>query len=324
MTTTPNVFKYQGAEFSSQLPNISMTIAAGTPGARSFSTPRGQFHTALINQKISELYPENASLPNPPVYIATGGGYGSYETLIDVAKQQGVIDPHIPLIAGCCFQDRKELLNERALVAQAVRQHLNPQSPESVTKEEVEHILSSFYSDEVNTKLAKAAILRCFNEGKSVIHRSASIYPDTIERAQAAKAKGFKTVLIAGTQDVEHALKTSNHSVEPFNTVTSYQKFAERFERELLPLFDEVKLYDTINTPPVLLMEKRAAKPGELSGETIIHRPLDYMYFLAQKSLNPKDYASPHAEKNAIAMQHATGKYPVPEPVKAVAAGVGR
>jgi hypothetical protein len=283
MTTTPAPFKYFGNAQSSQQPYINVGQVR---------LARNDVHTAIVNERLANVSPtEN------PVYIATGGGYGANDHLIEMLKKNGDINKNIPSIKGADFRNHPFITEENETVRQSIRQFLNPEAPETVDPKAVEQILSSYFSDECNTKIAKEVVKGFFKKGASVIHESASIYPDTIERVNLAREKGLKTVLIAGTRDVEKAIEEKSESIEKFNTAKSYQAFAARFESELVGRFDEIKLYNTDGPEPILIAEKT----GPDQSLQIIDQEL-YAAFKKQAEINPLDYGQP---KSAVGAEHA-------------------
>jgi hypothetical protein len=283
-------FTFKDAPHSSELPTIIIpemnVVVAGKRPVRQPPTEisRQVFWNTVI-QSACAMVPDASGTP---VYIATGGGYGSFETLIEWEKEAGHIDRIIPSIGGNMFRSLPAILIEMDQVRGEIAKQLNLQNDPV----EVERILSAFYSDEVNTCIAKEVVLSLFKQGKSCIHESASLYPDTITRARAAHEQGMKTVLVAGDRDIESALRARNATVEPANTVRSYQVFAERFERELVPLFHEIRLYNTDDpAAPKLIAQKRSADQELI----IVDRSL-YERFLANGQLDPDSYKSRMAE----------------------------
>src|SRR5690606_12500552 len=85
----------------------------------------------------------------------------------------------------------------------------------------------------------------------------------------------------------------------PANTATSYQKFAARFESELVPLFDEVRLYNNDGKEPVLIAEKK----GKGQALEILDTEL-YQKFIDKKSIDPAKYRSPTADSNKVLEDH--------------------
>lgn len=287
-------FQYQGCEWSSHLPAITVGETA---------VPRAQMHSYIIRQAVEDI-PDS---PGPAAYVATGGGYGSTASLIAFEKAQGHIAATVPPISGSMFRNDSVFEAEKMAVKEHIRQYLGEEAIAN-NPQAVEQILSAFYSDEVNTKIAKEVVKAAFAAKKSVIHESASIYADTVERARLAKAQGLKTVLIAGDKDVKSAI-AALPQVEPANTATSYQKFSARFENELVPLFDEIRLYNTDKPAPFLIAEKTG--PGQ---PLHIIDPQLYAAFIAKKSIDPSSYQSATAGTNTLLAEHQTGRVPLPPP----------
>jgi hypothetical protein len=233
-----------------------------------------------------------------PSYIATGGGYASNSELVAYEKSSGAIASDIVSIKGDLFRDLPEFAAEKELVRAQIAAFLGEEKLKE-NPNAVEQTLSAFYSDEVNTKIAKEAVKASFPAHKSVIYESASIYPDTVERAIAAGQNGLKTVLIAGDKDLDTAIAALKDKVEPANIATSYQKFSARFESELVPLFDEVRLYNIDGAEPKLI----AQKTGKGQPLEILDKEL-YQKFLDKRSIDPQTRKSATADTNIINDEH--------------------
>lgn len=243
------------------------------------------------------------TLPTPkegetPVYIATGGGYGSYNELIDFEKKKGLIPNHLVSLKGGIFYDLPIFDEEKKLAREQAAKHIGEEGIQR-NPQAIAQTVSSFYADETNTRMAKGAVNAAFPRQQSVIHESASIYPDTIERAQLAQQYGITTVLVAGDKDVRTAVEEMKGRVEPFNTATSYQKFAARFETELMPLFDEIRLYNTDGQEPKLIAQKKS-KEEKLE---ILNQQL-YAQFINKKYITPETFKSATVDTNVIAEEH--------------------
>ena len=298
-------YKYLGKyEFSSKIPTITIG---------NIDVPRPVFWNRQINETIEPFASLETldGVKHYPLYIATGGGYGSNSDLIQrhIANSSIPEITNIPSIKGADFLNAPGIATERELVRADIRRFLEAkEGAELVTEAAVNRILSSFYSDELNTKLAKGAVLACIDHGISVIHESASIYPDTVERAKYAKSKGFETVLISGERDVDACVNELKDKIEPSNIAKSHQLFSARFEAELLPNFDKIQIIDT-NNP-----DKHTLIAAKTDFEFTVHDEEAYARFLGKGTIDPQAYASPHAQANAIAQQHAQGTYPTITP----------
>jgi len=304
-------FQYGGSdvENSSQLSHVNVGQAR---------ILRDELWRAIIKEHFEKL-PHSEH----PVYIATGGGYGSFNALINQLKAVGEIDPNIPVLKGDDFRNHPAFDTEKEDVKEEIRKHLeaieasNPADQQQpVTDEDVNKILTAFYSDEVNTKFVKGVtingeisrdvprslLLRAITEGKSVIHESAFIYPEDVVRPAMAK-EGSKTVLIAGDCDMDGAIARLPH-ILPKATATSFKRFASRFESELVPAFDQIKLYNSDSEPPKLIAIKRG-KGQELE----VLEPALYHAFLAKKDVDVEKYASRIDESNVIQAGHQKATY---------------
>lgn len=283
-----DVFKLDGQyKSSSEIPTITI-------GGKEVS--RADFWKQQIDAKVAELpaTPEGTQA----TYIATGGGYGSNQALVDYERSQGKIGTDVVSMKGDLFRNLQVFDAEKEKVRDQIRQHLGAEALEK-NPNAVEQTLSAFYSDEVNTKIAKEVVKAAFPANKSVIYESASLYPDTVERAVAAGMGGLKTVLVAGDKDLDTAIEGLKAKIEPANTATSYKKFSARFEGELVPLFDEVRLYNADGETPVLIAEKK----GKGQKLEILDQGL-YDKFLAKKDIDPEQYKSPTADSNVINEDH--------------------
>jgi hypothetical protein len=271
-------------KFSSDFPTI--TIAGKS--REGTEMPRKQFWAKTIQGEIAKI-----PTSETPVYIATGGGYGSFDTLIDHLKSTGEIDSAIPSIKGDMYRELSPIKAEAEGIKKARKSVLSDEKLHA-NPDGVEQAVTGFYSDEVNTKIAKEVVKGAIRAKKSSIHESASIYDDTIERAKLAKEHGLKTVLIAGDKNLDTAIETLKH-IEPANTARSYQKFSERFGKELVNLFDEIQLYNTDQSPPVLIAQKKGVgQELEVLNEEL------YGQFTAKRHLKPDLYASPTVKENPI------------------------
>jgi hypothetical protein len=276
-------FQYKGQySHSSHIPSITHEQKEIT---------RADFHAHVVQATVDTL----PAVEGDPVYIATGGGYGSNDPLIAYLKSAGKIDTAIPSIKGADFRNHPSFDAEKADVLSEIQAGIQSSRPEAA-----EQIRSAFYSDEVNTKLAKEVVKAAIAQGKSVIHESASIYPDTIERAQLAKAHGVKTILIAGDREHTGAIAALKSTIEPKNTATSYKQFSKRFDEELVPLFDEIQLYNTDQNPPLLIAQKKGA-----GKDLEIYNAELYAQFKARAKLDPDKYATPTAAANVIGDENA-------------------
>lgn len=289
-TLKQDPFKYNGQYAnSSEIPTIKI-------GDQEIS--RADFRKGIIDKAIAELpaVPEGKQ----PVYVATGGGYGSFDKLIEFERGKGTVGPEteIKSLKGALFRNLPEFEAEKKDVRAQIQGYLTSKGVEPTT-EAVEQVLSAFYSDEVNTKIAKEVVKASFEAKKSAIYESASIYPDTIERAEAAKKQGIKTALIAGDKDFRKAIEDLKERIEPGNTAISYQKFSARFEKELVPLFDEIRLYNTDQEPPKLIAEKKGSDQKlEILDQALFAR------FLANGVIDPEQYKSKAADANVINVEH--------------------
>jgi len=274
-------FKYWGREWSSQLAAIKI--------GRGVKVPRDDWRASVIRDEIAKLPEPSES----PVYIATGGGYGSNNGLIDFEKHRGNIAPAIPSIRGMDFRDHKHLEAEKPVIRDAITKYLGENAASN--PHALEQTLFTFYSDEVNTKLAKEVVKAAIEGKRSVIYESPAISQDTISRAQLAKENGVKTVLVAGDMALEAAIPLKKE-MEPYSVAACFKMFATRFESELAPLFDEIRLYDTDQNPPQLIAEKKS------EGQPLdILNPERYAEFLAKKDIDPEQYKSSTATVNSVA-----------------------
>lgn len=308
-----NAFTYLGAyAHSCQIPFIDIGQAR---------VNRDSFWRATIAEHVARI-----PVSEQPVFIATGGGYGSFNGLVDTLKRNGSIDPAIPVADGNLFRDSAALEAEKETVRGAIRKHLAQTLKTEPSEEQVNQILSPFYSDEVNTKLVKGVltdsgevdkrfpkslVLRCFDEKRSIIHVSASIYPDAEHRAALAHTAGMKTRLVAGTKPLATALKELEGSqLTPFMIASSYQRFSEQFQDFLAAKFDEIELYDTGRNPPVLIAEKKGA--GQ---ELIVHDKERYDAFLQDRNIDTSSYTTEIDNAHVLSQGHIGKDYGVVGPV---------
>lgn len=280
------VFKLHGKyPASSDIPYITIPNEG--------SIERSAFWQRTIAAEVAKL--SDTQGLDAPVYIATGGGYGANDTLIEVLKGQGKIVSSIPSIQGEPFRTLPAFEAEKPEIRWQIAQHLGKEEDDPA----VEAVLRSFYSDEVNTKLAKEVVKAAIRQRKPVIHESASIYPDTVERAELAKEHGIKTILIAGDRDHVAAIEAKQGETNKFNTAVSYKRFAARFEEELVPLFDEIQLYKTDTDPPTLIAQKLGANEAL----EILDQEL-YAAFINRQHIDPNRYKTPDTLASVISAEH--------------------
>lgn len=295
-----DVFKFNGATKSSEISTIEVTPALREL-ASSVGMPivddakeieRKQMWQMLIKQTVDALPAQKEG--DPLIYVATGGGYGANEMLLAAEQKSGRLPERLTAIEGHNYRNLPIFDAEKERVREAIREFLGEEAIKK-NPNAVEQTLSAFYSDEVNTQITKSAVIEAFGE-KSVAHKSASLYEDTITRAKAAQDAGMTTVLVAGNRDFEKMIKDQGDKIEPYNTARSYHTFATRFKDELVPLFDQIRLYDSDSEPPKLIAEKKG-KGQELE----IKDPVLYAKFVANQTMDPLDYASPTVRANVIA-----------------------
>jgi hypothetical protein len=283
---------FEPFKFNGQYTNSSAIPTITVDGKE---IPRVEFWKQQIDKKVAEITANAAT--GEPVYIATGGGYGSYNALVAYEKSKGAIGADIPSIKGDLFRNLPEFEAEKDEVRKQIRAHLGEEKLKA-NPNAVEQTLSAFYSDEVNTRIGKEVVKAATRAHQSSIYESASIYNDTVERAKLAEDNGVKAVLVAGDRDMASAIAELKH-IEPANTATSYKKFADRFKNELVPLFDEVRLYNTDGKEPMLIAQKKGK--GE---ELEILKPELYAKFLAKAVIDPKKFESPTAGDSVILEEH--------------------
>lgn len=262
--------------------------------------PRGEFRRQIIDAHVAQL----PAMSGQQVYIATGGGYGSNEKLVGWQKEQGTLANNFPFIAGEPFRTNPAFLAEKS----AIEAQIRAQNP-TMSDADVVRTYRAFMSDEVNTQIGKEIVNAGITAGKAVGYESASLYPDTLERVRAAKAAGMTTHLIAGDMDFREAL--NNPRTNQFNTVTSYQRFSARWDKELVPVFDKIELYNTDGVkdgkPPVLIAEKKGTgKPLVVYDQTL------YAQFKAKACLDPNQFRTAATAADITAQNHINGLFTNP------------
>lgn len=271
--------------------------------------PRQQMWDMFIQQELNGLPKPKEG--EPLIYVATGGGYGANEMLLAAEQESGRLPANLVAIEGHKFRNHPVFAEEYARVREQIRE----QTPEEVLKanpNHVEQILSSFYSDEVNTQITKEAVKAAFGQ-HSVAHKSSSIYDDTGERAELAQQKHMTTVLIAGNRSRE-TMSNGQEKVAEYLVKRSYHEFTQRLTGEkpyppdeekmqdgkkMQELFDQIRLYDTTGETPILIAEKTG--PGR---ELEIKNPMLYAQFVANLSMSQQEL-SPSEEANITAKEAA-------------------
>lgn len=347
-------FKLNGQEYqqSSDLPTMYGS-----------EEKRGDFQKRIVGAMVEEMKKRPAH-EGDPVYVATGGGYGSFDLLIAQEKEAGTLDKNLPSIKGDLFRDLAEFTrakdskateeeaakftryapepgSEAAELRRQIEEHLKAHGA-PITKDAIDQIQSSFYNNEVNTLIGKEVVKAASAAGQSSAYESASLYKDTMERAeQAAQAEVKVTpVLIVGMRDIDKVVvkdaegnnivadKNIAH-IEPRNIATSHKNFAKRFDGEQvgdeqLPswkdTFKEIRIYDTNNLEkPVLLMVKTKGGTLEPVGRDDEEKAMNKAKFEAllakDKALDPEQYASKAASANNDVSEHKERekKSPVPQ-----------
>ncbi len=260
---------------------------------------RGEFQRRMIEETVAGLpVPEGS-----PVYVATGGGYGSFDKLLKHEQESGRIPAEVFSIKGDNYRNHPAFKAEEAAVRAQIAEHLG----EGATKQDIDRVYSAFYSNEVNTLIGKKAVVAALEAGKSVAYESASMKGDTEERAAIAKKYGAKTVLEIGDRDVAAAIAALPH-IEPLNTAASYKNFAGRVPA-LSQAFDEVRIYNVDGEEPVLIAQKIDNQIVPVQGQEA-----RYMKFLANANIQPEEVASRYAVANVIADEHRGAPVSVLEP----------
>lgn len=283
MTNNKNfdLFSYNDVPSSKDFPTILHSKDAEP-------TNRQVFWNRVIKQELSQI-PESGG--EKPVYIATGGGYSSFDGLLDYFKQhhpQNVKLPNsIPAISGEKFYNLPELSEEKEAVKKAIIEFLIKKEHREVLPDDAkaQAMLRSFYSHEFNTTLSKEIVMEAIKEHKSVAHVSASIYNDTELRASLADTYGVSSILVAGDNNLDTAIRAQSEKTTSLDTAVSHKKFSERFQNDWINKFDQIYLYNTDEKEPILIAQKtgRDNKLEILDAEK-------YNAFIAKKDLDTEKY----------------------------------